>query len=122
MRDSRGDPASWTAADLGFHVAIAVGSRNPFLAALLTPLTRIMEESISASHGNPDAVMSGLAAHEAIWAAIDARDAQGASTAMLSHLDDSKDRLAGILTAGSAVTEGGQERPRSGKHDPTRPA
>ncbi|MHB1533388.1 MAG: FadR/GntR family transcriptional regulator [Acidimicrobiales bacterium] len=108
MRESRGDPASWTRADLGFHVAIAAGSRNPFLTALLTPLTRIMEQSISESHSDPEAVMSGLASHQAIWAAIQEGDGDAAAAAMRSHLADSRKRLVGVLLVGI-----GRERTRT---------
>src|SRR5262249_8525810 len=41
MRAAARDVQQWTAADLGFHVAVAEASHNPFLATLLAPLVKV---------------------------------------------------------------------------------
>ena len=38
MRDSADDPASYTAADVGFHIAVARASGNAILPSMLAPL------------------------------------------------------------------------------------
>jgi DNA-binding FadR family transcriptional regulator len=78
-------------------LAVVDASHNVFLGAFLTPLTRIIEQSMSSSWRDPRAVRSGLAAHEAVFAAIVSHDADGAARAMLEHLQDSKARLSSVL-------------------------
>jgi len=97
MRAAQGHPDEWIAADMGFHQAIADASHNPLLGAFLSPMTKIIEQSISESQRDPAAVRAGLAAHEEIWRAIEAGDEAGAGQAMFDHLQDSKTRLASIL-------------------------
>jgi GntR family transcriptional regulator, transcriptional repressor for pyruvate dehydrogenase complex len=94
MRAERGDLERWTAADLGFHLAVANASHNPFLATLLAPLVKVIERGIIESFPNPDAVEAGLRAHETIWERIRTKDAEGAETAMREHLVDSERRFA----------------------------
>ena len=97
MRAAHDDPAAWTAADMGFHLAVVDASHNVFLGAFLTPMTRIIEQSMSESWRDPKAVRSGLLAHEAVCSAIVGRDEEGAAQAMLAHLEDSKARLSSAL-------------------------
>lgn len=97
MKAATDDPEGWIAADMGFHLAIADASHNAFFGIFLSPLTQIIQASMSESRRNPDAVRSGLAAHEAILCAIEAHDEEVAARAMLDHLRDSKERLAAVL-------------------------
>ena len=97
MRAAHDDPAAWTAADMGFHLAVVDASHNVFLGAFLTPMTRIIEQSMSESWRDPKAVRSGLLAHQAVCSAIVGRDEEGAAQAMLAHLEDSKARLSSAL-------------------------
>jgi GntR family transcriptional repressor for pyruvate dehydrogenase complex len=91
------DPAAWIVADMGFHLAVVDASHNVFLGAFLAPMTKIIEQSMSESWRDPDAVRSGLVAHEAIWSAISNHEEEGAAAAMLAHLTDSKARLSSVL-------------------------
>jgi GntR family transcriptional repressor for pyruvate dehydrogenase complex len=92
-----GDVTAWIAADMGFHLAVVEASRNIFLSAFLAPMTKIIEQSMSESWRVPEAVQSGLSAHEAIWSAISSHDEDRAAEAMLAHLTDSKARLSSVL-------------------------
>ena len=94
MRSQRGDLRRWTAADLGFHLAVARASHNPFLSTLLAPLVKVIERGIIESFRSRAAVAAGLRAHEDLWRAIEARDAAGAEEAMRVHLLDSERRFA----------------------------
>jgi DNA-binding FadR family transcriptional regulator len=97
MKAAHIDPVAWIEADMGFHMAVVDASHNPFLGAFLTPLTRIIEQSMSESWRDPLARHSGLMAHSAICSAIVNRDEDKAAQAMLNHLEDSKERLASVL-------------------------
>lgn len=97
MERAADDPAAWIAADMGFHMAVVGASHNPFLGAFLTPMTRIIEQSMSESWRDPGAVHSGLMAHGAICTAIVNHREQEAAQAMVEHLQDSKARLASAL-------------------------
>ena len=93
MRADRDDVQRWTAADLGFHLAVARASHNPFLSTLLTPLVKVIERGIIESFRSRDAVESGLRAHERIFDRLEDGDAAGAEQAMHEHLVDSERRL-----------------------------
>ena len=97
MRAAMDDPVAWIAADMRFHLAIADASHNALLAAFLSPLTKIIEQSMSESWRNPEAVRAGLVAHEAVLRAVEAADEAGAGQAMFEHLQDSKARLSSSL-------------------------
>lgn len=93
MRTQQAGLAGWTAADVGFHLAVAGASHNPFLLTLLTPLTKVIEHAITESFRSREAVEAGLRAHEQISERLAARDAAGAEAAMREHLADSERRL-----------------------------
>src|SRR5688500_10403749 len=46
MRRAKRSPSDWAAADLAFHLAVAVASHNPFLATLLSPLVEVIHHGI----------------------------------------------------------------------------
>lgn len=94
MRLDQHDIERWTAADLGFHTAVASAAHNPFLVTLLAPLVKVIERGIIESFPSPAAVAAGLRAHELIWERLEARDADGAERAMREHLADSERRFA----------------------------
>lgn len=93
MRSERADVRRWTAADVGFHLAVAGASHNPFLSTLLAPLVKVIERGIIESFRSREAVEAGLRAHRLIWERIGAGDAAGAEDAMRGHLADSERRL-----------------------------
>lgn len=90
MRDSRDDPAAYTASDVGFHVAVAQASGNPLLHAILAPLAAMIVEGVFESHGFADAVDKGVTAHEKILDAIRCRDGARARREMQAHLAESR--------------------------------
>jgi DNA-binding FadR family transcriptional regulator len=94
MRADRDDVQRWTASDLGFHLAVAGASHNPFLTTLLAPLVKVIERGIIESFRSRQAVESGLRAHERIFERLRAHDPAGAEKAMRDHLADSERRLA----------------------------
>lgn len=120
MRSKRTSRPEWTAADLGFHLAIAAASHNPFLLTLLEPLAMVIEGGIQQSHRDPAAVKAGLEAHGQIWTAIEARDEEAASAAMRQHLLDSRDRLMATLDwdGGSPISQEKKEAPTAGANRP----
>lgn len=107
MHSAAGDSSEWVAADMGFHQAIADGSHNVFFGAFLSPMTKIIEVSMSESRRDPAGVAAGISAHEAILQAIAARDEEGAGRAMTAHLEDSKARLSAVLVVPSGVRRPG---------------
>jgi GntR family transcriptional regulator, transcriptional repressor for pyruvate dehydrogenase complex len=94
MRSERRDVQRWTTADLGFHLAVASASHNPFLSTLLAPLVKVIERGIIESFRSPAAVEAGLRSHETIWKRIHVGDEAGAEEAMREHLADSERRFA----------------------------
>jgi GntR family transcriptional regulator, transcriptional repressor for pyruvate dehydrogenase complex len=101
MRTAGDDIERWTASDLGFHVAVARASHNPFLSTLLAPLVKVIEHAIAESFRSKKAVRAGLGAHERILERIQARDAAGAEQAMCEHLADSQRRLTAARIRGT---------------------
>jgi DNA-binding FadR family transcriptional regulator len=91
MRRHRDDPASYTAADVGFHVDVARAARNPFLTALLVPLAKVIVRGVfTSSNSRPDGVALGIRAHGRLLKRIEAHDPDGAAEAMTAHLKESR--------------------------------
>ncbi len=90
MSESRDDAAAYTAADVGFHVAVARATLNPLLPTLLAPLATLIVKGMFESHSAPDAVSLGIAAHTKVLRAIKRGDAAGARRAMATHLRESR--------------------------------
>lgn len=99
MQDQAGDPAAYTAADVGFHVAVAAASGNPLFPTLLAPLINLIIEGMFESHSLPDATAAGIAAHTQVLDRISARDAAGAAAAMQQHLEESRGIYPGAAIA-----------------------
>lgn len=74
--------------DSAFHAAIARATGNPTLVFLINALTDALAESRRRSFRPRHAAMVALEGHDAILAALRARDAQAAAKAMKRHLDD----------------------------------
>jgi GntR family transcriptional regulator, transcriptional repressor for pyruvate dehydrogenase complex len=90
MVDSRGDAAAYTAADVGFHVTVARATENPLLPALLAPIATMIIKGMFESHGTPDAVQLGIAAHGRVLSAIKRGKPEAARRAMAAHLRESR--------------------------------
>jgi GntR family transcriptional regulator, transcriptional repressor for pyruvate dehydrogenase complex len=90
MRRHRGDQAAYTAADVGFHVAVARASKNPFLPTLLAPLASTIIQGLFGAGEVGDAIEAGIRAHAEVLARIEQGDADGAALAMEEHLRESR--------------------------------
>ncbi|WP_234196432.1 FadR/GntR family transcriptional regulator [Pseudacidovorax sp. NFM-22] len=83
--------------DLAFHIAISRAAHNPHYTELLGMLTRALHDAIRLTRSN-EARRTDLAAqvqaeHEAICAAIKARDAAAARTAAFMHMHNTAGRI-----------------------------
>lgn len=86
------------AADNRFHATIARASRNPYFDRFLTFLGANLHGSIARARSNtaarhPESVLAVQAEHEAVFAAIEQRDAPAAEAAMRGHLSAAMERL-----------------------------
>ena len=89
MRKAKGDWEAFTEHDMGFHLSVARASHNPFLVTLLQPLVGVIREIIFELQKDPGVVTDSVRGHTAVWRRIEARDADGAESAMRKHLADS---------------------------------
>lgn len=86
------------AADNRFHATIAQASRNPYFDRFLTFLGANLHGAIAKARSNtaarhPESILAVQAEHEAVFAAIEQRDALGAEAAMRGHLSAAMERL-----------------------------
>ncbi|MGH3147452.1 MAG: FadR/GntR family transcriptional regulator [Rubrobacter sp.] len=90
MSDHRYDPIEFIDADISFHVLLAESSGNDMIATVTTALrAQLRDAQIITRAGasrREDDRLEALVAHERIYAAVEARDAEGASEAMRMHL------------------------------------
>lgn len=87
------DVAHFLAADQLFHRSLARCAQNPFLERYIDHILTLnlwLWNSYFAAHGND---RTDLYVHEAIIAAIVARDSDGAEVAMRDHIRSSKEQL-----------------------------
>ncbi|MZD07346.1 FCD domain-containing protein [Streptomyces sp. SID5785] len=73
-------------ADVEFHDAIAAGGGNPVLRIMLASISGLMFEMMLRSHSDPSIAEPGVPHHPEILAAIEAGDAELASSRMREHL------------------------------------
>jgi GntR family transcriptional repressor for pyruvate dehydrogenase complex len=83
--------------DLEFHMAISRATRNPYYTDLLGMLTRALHDAIRVTRSNEarraDFTDAVHAEHEAISAAILARDPDAARAAALGHMESTVSRI-----------------------------
>lgn len=88
-------PAEFIEADLAFHVACLHMSKNDFLAPIAHAIRTEMMVSMRITNRDPEVNRNiSLPLHKAILDAVLRRDTEGASEAMLRHLDDTEQRRA----------------------------
>ncbi|WP_420992329.1 FadR/GntR family transcriptional regulator [Cupriavidus sp. 30B13] len=84
--------------DLAFHMAVSRATGNPHYTELLGLLTRALQDAIRLTRGNEaqrtDFAAQVRAEHEAMCAAIQARDADAARRAAFQHMKNTADRIA----------------------------
>ena len=100
-----GDPVPFIEADMAFHARIAAIAGNPIIAAASQAMLRwLFDYHTALLHWSGREEVT-LADHEAIVAAIAARDAEGAVQAMRDHLDRSRGSIAPEEDQGAAPPE-----------------
>lgn len=85
-----GDPEAWVQADLALHAAIATAAHNPVFPVLLGVLSDMLLEVRHTASGLPGVRVRAQPFHEAIVAAIAARDATAARRAMTEHMKEAE--------------------------------
>lgn len=78
------DPLAYYRADLAFHRALFAASGNPFIDRLGAIVAAVLEASFRIQQRALIPVSEGLALHEAVLAAVRARDEDAAERAMLA--------------------------------------
>ncbi len=97
-RDSLGDLRRFERTDVEFHYVLAVISRNPIFTAIHAALADwLLEQRRTTLARGIDE--DAFEAHEAIYAAIAARDPDGAERAMRDHLEYVAERYTRIVEA-----------------------
>jgi len=79
--------ADFVYADIDFHYAIALASRNPLFVLFISTLNDLMIEVRRAASPHTQAISQALAYHEAIYQAIKRQDPEAARLHMLGHLE-----------------------------------
>ncbi|MEU8488906.1 FadR/GntR family transcriptional regulator [Streptomyces sp. NPDC048641] len=73
-------------ADMDFHDAVAVASKNPVLRIMLSSISGMMFEMMLRSNSDPSIGEEGVPHHPEIFEAIEARDVELAGARMREHL------------------------------------
>jgi GntR family transcriptional repressor for pyruvate dehydrogenase complex len=81
------DHQSFLQADIELHERITAAARNPILSRFMASISRLGRASRARTVEIPGVPEQSLADHEAIVAALKARDPQAARQAMLHHLN-----------------------------------
>jgi GntR family transcriptional repressor for pyruvate dehydrogenase complex len=76
--------------DLEFHHAIARASHNALLVRLMLSLQTLLRQYIALSNEMTDDMRTTVQEHEAVYAAIKARDPEASARAMADHLRSSR--------------------------------
>lgn len=87
MQESVTNLVIYAELDLEFHYALTEAAHNPLLGPMLEPLTKLMREARRIGSLAHDAPRRSMEAHEAIVAAIEDQDAEGAMEVMRDHFD-----------------------------------
>ncbi|MGI8485593.1 MAG: FadR/GntR family transcriptional regulator, partial [Thermomicrobiales bacterium] len=98
MREKRGDPAAYTDLDIDYHNLLLAAGGNTLLAKMMQPVNQIRRiGSLITSASQPRVIPDSIAGHEAIYAAIEASDADLARQLMADHLDEfARDLIDGL--------------------------
>ena len=102
MREAADDPVALHESDIAFHASLAAGAGNQLLSFLI----EAMEEPLRASRmrsmrghlARGGTVEDVIEQHERILDRVRARDAKGAATAMLAHLEQTARDLRAAFT------------------------
>lgn len=81
-----GDVTAAMEADLAFHSVIIESSGNPFIAAAMAPLAKVLADARRATSAIPQMRANAIDEHAKILDAVIAHDGAAARTAMRSHM------------------------------------
>lgn len=93
MRGSVDSLRSFVKADLAFHRDLASAANNAVLLDLLQIVRSLLRVWVDRAVQDGDHARQALAEHEAIYAALVARDGDAAASAMATHMDTASARL-----------------------------
>jgi GntR family transcriptional repressor for pyruvate dehydrogenase complex len=82
-----GDPEAFLQADVELHTMIIAAARNPILARFMESLNQLGLASRRRTAELPGVMAQSVEDHQALVAALKARDPEAARQAMLRHLD-----------------------------------
>ncbi len=102
MDANRGDPTTYTDLDLAYHNVLLTATGNTLLGKMMQPINQIRRiGSLITSVSQERVIPDSIAGHEAIYAAIEARDAEAARQLMADHLDEfARDLIDGLSSGG----------------------
>jgi DNA-binding FadR family transcriptional regulator len=86
MRTSLEDPSRFVTGDSAFHLTLLRAANNRVLERMTQPMHQLLSYAQALTDAIPGVLNRALAEHEAIAAAVKARDAAGARDAMRAHL------------------------------------
>jgi len=106
MREHASDPESYSEHDLGFHLALAKATQNPYYDLLIQALAALLSETIRLTLIAPEATEAGMRHHTRLLGAIRGRSPDDARQAMADHLTTSSSLMGRAqqqsLTTGSS--------------------
>jgi GntR family transcriptional repressor for pyruvate dehydrogenase complex len=97
MRAASDDPERFVAADIAFHLAVTHAARNETLGGVINGIRSLLQVWISRVMHSSDSYAPSVAEHEAVLAALEAGDADGARAAMRAHMEGAFLRLEATL-------------------------
>ncbi|MCP9948483.1 FadR/GntR family transcriptional regulator [Actinomadura madurae] len=106
MREVGDDLDAYVQADIAFHLLLAEASGNGVLASVLTNIQSLLQAWASRVIRTAGETETSLAMHEPILAAVEAKDAEAARSAMRAHMERAVKRLRASLPADEAPAAG----------------
>lgn len=91
------DAAAFLEADVAFHTAVVVSSRNSVLIDLYGSFTHALREAIASLFSDPDLTLDRDDLHEELVDAIERRDAAVAEQCVVAYLQPTTERLRVLL-------------------------
>ena len=113
LRESIATGESILEADMEFHLAIAQAAHNEVLRNAVQLLRNLMRQWLVLKLLIPEVPAKVLRQHEAIYAAIRARDAEAARQAMWTHLEQTARLVTEVMRKQSKGPQNGSPRSRA---------
>lgn len=106
MREAEGNPLAFVAADVAFHGLVASAARNATMHEVLRGIQSLLEVWIRRVVVSSGAGGASYDEHVAIFDAIVAGSAEGATSAMQAHMSGAAERLRRSLREGESSIGG----------------